>query len=379
MKKIFFVPVLAGIISLLISCSALSADVKSEKKNNGVSKVTFALADSGAGSRTIMPNEMTLDDVVKVELTAERISSDSDSDEVLPDVEEAEGFIREWNSIKDFKSGYISLLYGKYDFTLVLKTAYSSVDSNEHVSQTAKLEGVEISKETTTLTFNTSYADNGCLLVTLYWPADSNEQGRFGAIKGSLVPYGKAEGTAGSDGTASDGTISSDGTSGTAVSEEDASGSDSDEGTFYDFDALTISPDDQVLYAPEKGYYYAQYMLNNVPNGKYYLYFKFYDTEDTECTNALNTITDIVYIHGFKTEEVIPLDVKEFNVYYNIDYNTALGSWAEGVFDNLVTRRNAYTAVTLPGADEISREGYIFKGWKVQKKAESDSSLVFED
>ena len=268
MKKIFFVPVLAGIISLLISCSALSADVKSEKKNNGVSKVTFALADSGAGSRTIMPNEMTLDDVVKVELTAERISSDSDSDEVLPDVEEAEGFIREWNSIKDFKSGYISLLYGKYDFTLVLKTAYSSVDSNEHVSQTAKLEGVEISKETTTLTFNTSYADNGCLLVTLYWPADSNDQSRFGAIKGSLVPYGKAEGTAGSDGTASDGTISSDGTSGTAVSEEDASGSDSDEGTFYDFDALTISPDDQVLYAPEKGYYYAQYMLNNVPNGR---------------------------------------------------------------------------------------------------------------
>ena len=287
-SKLTFCSVISILLMLLASCNNIadssSRDIRSSER------VTVALAVSDV-SRTIMPTAMDYSDTSKVILTAEKLNITSGKYEsynldgsttaktwtALTDADEDGNSKIIKGALYNMEESTLTLEIGTYNFALEVYTWTSSTDSTEHLSQTAALEAFEVSASTETISFTTTYAGNGSLALTFKWTADSDKAGKIGRIDAGLF------------------TLESKG----ETAATDASGKVS-----YDYEELTLTSDSDA--------YSAVYAKTNVPNGSYLLKVCLYDDDDG--TVILNTISDIVKIHGFKTEEEIEIDLDKINL-----------------------------------------------------------------
>ena len=221
-----------------------------------------------------MPQNMSAQDVSKIELKANKIGSDGTASPYI--FEDSNSDSVEWipaadkNAVDIMLASKITLDYGKYDFTLNLYTG------EERLTQTAELSGVEINSAEITLEFKASYVSSGNFSLTLEWDAESDGTSRIGMVKAGLF------------------TLESLGASPVE--------SDEEEGKF-DFKSLTIVDSENV----GENLKSAEYAFEEVPNGTYLVKFALYD--DDEGKTLLNTITDIVKVHGYKTQKTINLDL----------------------------------------------------------------------
>lgn len=332
-NKLFLCTIFAAVAAIFVSCGDITDDAVSVQ-NDGKAYVSFALAEADA--RTIVPSNMTESDVIKVELTAEIFDGEKYNDYSF----NGDTAALTWKSLDEMRKAVVPLEVAKYNFTLRLYTTLSSENTNEYVAQIAKLEDVNVTSGTTTLAFTAKYVEEGNFSLTLIWPADANDQSKIGFVKVGLF------------------TIESNGTKPFVIEDPDSGAS-----TSYDYEVCTqyLVTDDGKGVGIDSAYCtnYEQYSL---PNGSYYVKYQLYDIGDNPA--ILNTITDIIKIHGFRTEKTIVLDLADINVMYDLSYSLNEGTWTDGSEATAKdTRRNAYTAAILPTGDDIERSGYTFGGW----------------
>ena len=349
---------ITGFLFLITACN----NAVSNTKNPGKAYVSFSvLAD-----RTINPVQLELDDVLYIELTAER--QKESSGEYLK-----YNFIDDNNQTRDFlcwestvddsgskKSAYqnmvastVLLEYGTYNFTLKLGTrptdlySLGTYNGGYHFSQIGELRDYPVNVKTTSISFSTQYADNGNLIIQFSWPyEDQNNQiinnSRIGKIEVGLF------------------TVESKG--------ETPYFSDKNGYNSEGYKQLSIN-------APDSGTsFIIEYEESDIPNGSYYLNIRLYDYEKDSSTNEYPLIQEIplgiVKIHGYKTESQIDFDLEKLNVYYKIDYifnkgDLSSGRWKNNYNPGFPKRRLAYTDVDLPANDDVEypNGGYKLVGW----------------
>ena len=100
------------------------------------------------------------------------------------------------------------------------------------------------------------------------------------------------------------------------------------------------------------------YSLSGVPVGQYIIKFKIYEGETYE--KHLNTLSEVIHVAaGITTSSQITLS--KINTQYSITYNPNGGTWTGNFI--VTDERNANKKITLPTANDITREGYEFAGW----------------
>ena len=216
--------------------------------------------------------------------------------------------IRSWsgdngdNVINQIKNDNNILLdVGTYSFEMKF---YNGNNENSDVILSGTIDNQEIETGDNKLTFDMQIAGNGNISITLSWGADS----RISKIKAGLYD------------------IKTSNAVGDCEEKE-----------------LTIS-DTQWTYK------------DNVSAGQYIIKFEVYDVSD----KLLNTLTDVIeVIGGITTTHQITLN--KINTQYTITYNLDGGNWQNGFTPIKV--RNANTKITLPTAENIKKENFIFADW----------------
>ena len=101
----------------------------------------------------------------------------------------------------------------------------------------------------------------------------------------------------------------------------------------------------------------ALYSLSGVSVGQYIIKFKIYAGETAG--KHLNTLSEVINVAaGITTSSQITLS--KINTQYSITYNPNGGAWKDFI---PTYNRNANKKITLPTANDITREGYEFAGW----------------
>ena len=329
--------VFSAVISLAFTGCNDIVDVGSSNEENATAhvagKAVLSLSVNQNSTRTIMPTNISEADVTQIELSATKSGADgtetaysfsidsetlSDSIQWLSDEDKT--------AIANMENSTITIDYGTYTFTLKL---YTGEPSRLRLTQSAVLENVEITKETTSLAFEAKYVEKGDLSLTIQFDSDFDITKRIGTVKAGLF------------------TMSSKGK--TAV-------------TGYDYEELSYS-----ALTNEKAASYTKTGNDAVPNGTYYVKFQIYApaTGNEEVGELLNTISEIVKIHGYKTEKTINIASEYLNALYSVIYNLSneKTAWKDGVEESLTTKRNIYTGITLPVEDDISCSGWKLLGW----------------
>lgn len=329
--------VFSAVISLAFTGCNDIVDVGSSNEENATAhvagKAVLSLSVNQNSTRTIMPTNISEADVTQIELSATKSGADgtetaysfsidsetlSDSIQWLSDEDKT--------AIANMENSTITIDYGTYTFTLKL---YTGEPSRLRLTQSAVLENVEITKETTSLAFEAKYVEKGDLSLTIQFDSDFDITKRIGAVKAGLF------------------TMSSKGK--TAV-------------TGYDYEELSY-----LALTNEKAASYTKTGNDAVPNGTYYVKFQIYApaTGNEEVGELLNTISEIVKIHGYKTEKTINIASEYLNALYSVIYNLSneKTAWKDGVEESLTTKRNIYTGITLPVEDDISCSGWKLLGW----------------
>ncbi|WP_294428232.1 leucine-rich repeat protein [uncultured Treponema sp.] len=340
MKKVIekIVGGLSGILLaalVLAGCSDLN-EPKNDVRTGGKVKISFSVGN--LDSRTIMPLNLTEDEVVKAVITAKQLQINGEYSAYSFDEKES----LEWeaglkngtqlNALDMMRADSVTLDTGTYNFTLEL---YADINGTESVVQAGEILAKTIESDGNTIVFDEmSYVrECGDLAITLTW---DYTEGRnpIGKVVAGLY-------TLESKGVDSALDYSENPVELTIIAESDSAS--------------------------------VNYTVLDVPNGSYLLKIKLYDSEDT--TKLLNTISDIVKIHGFKTKKTIELDLEKVNVLYKVSYNLNGGSWGEGEEESKNdTRRNAYTAVALD--EEIPvREGFEFGGWYTDEDCTDENEI----
>lgn len=329
--------VLSAVISLAFTgCNDIADFGGSNEENatvHAAGKAVLSLSVNQNSARTIMPTNISEADVTQIELTAKKIGSDGKETEYMFQLEEASlDNMVQWSSedgktaIENMQDSSVTIDCGTYNFTLKLYTGDAGAGSLR-ITQEATLENQTITAETTSLEFEAKYVDKGDLSLTIQFDSDFDIDKRIGAVKAGLF------------------TMASKG---------------KDVVTGYDYEALSIIENA------------ASYIEYDVPNGTYYVKFLIYspvtvDEESGESKSGelLNTISEIVKIHGYKTEKTINIANEDLNALYSVSYNlnNEKVAWKEDVEDGLTTKRNIYTGITLPVKDDIKCSGWKLLGW----------------
>ena len=337
--KFLFTATIASLLGLSVSCNNIVTDKNQTMVAENKAMVSLS---TGETARTIIPTNLTEEDVIKVELTAQQLGADekysayifSDgATSIVWNAETQAGITK--NALTVMKNDTILLDYGTYNFTLKFFTGAEDT----RLSQQATLSDFNVDFSTKAIDFGTAvYTDEGDVTITLTWAADSDNTNRIGSIQTKLY---KAE---------ENGTIGNEITSPAITTTEPASSADSDGNKTYS----TISS------------------AKAVPNGTYYIKFQIIDTDNT---TVLNTITDIIKVHGYKTEKTISLDLAQINLLYNVTYNPNGGTWSDSTKESKTLRRNAYKSLILPTKDDITIENSVFAGWY---EKDSDGNPVLD-
>ena len=322
--------VLSAVISLAFTGCNDIADFGGSNEENVIAhaagKAVLSLSVNQNPGRTIMPTNISEADVTKIELTAKKIGSDGEETDYKFQLDESsKARMVEWFSedgedgktaIENMQDSSVTIDWGTYNFTLNLYTGESSL---LRLTQIATLKNQEINSSTTSLSFEAKYVEKGDLSLTL--KADSETSKEISGIKAAIFTM------------ASKGEMLVDG---------------------YDYTVLSTTG----LQADGN----TPYVLTDVPNGTYYLKIKIYGLYGG---NEIGTITDVVKIYGYKTEKEITLSLEELNVLYSVSYdlNSNTAEWKQDVEENLTTKRNIYTGVTLPTNIDIKYTGYKLLGW----------------
>ncbi len=301
--------VFAALLASLSSCSGLSSgEAKKEtglkEKKTQLVKVQMSVEGiNGSGSadndpadksssvsRTINPSNMEADDIIKVVLWAQKKTDADDyqdyqfisgTTERVSCLEWMDKTVSGKTAFEAFTSSTVILEPGTYKFMAEFITPRTSTESNEHVTQIAETEPVEINLKTTKISLGKAhYADNGDLSITFEWLADGSDQSPIGKLEAGLFTY------------------ESRGTVPFNADEYDEDYDGYNEVTYNsDFDKTTHT-------------FYGEYFEPEVPNGSYYIKFRVY-ADDNE--TVMNSFIDLVKIHGFKTEQKITFDLDKIN------------------------------------------------------------------
>ena len=330
--------VLSAVISLAFTgCNDISDFGNSNEENatvHAAGKAELSLSVNQNSARTIMPTNISEADVTQIELTAKKIDSDGkETDDYYFQLEDnSKATMVQWVSadgktaIENMVDSSVTIDWGTYNFTLTLYTGDAGAGSLR-LTQEATLENQTITAETTSLEFEAKYVEKGDLSLTIQFDSDFDIDKRIGAVKAGLF------------------TMASKG---------------KDVVTGYDYEELSIIENA------------ASYIEYDVPNGTYYVKFLIYspvtvDEESGESKSGelLNTISEIVKIHGYKTEKTINIANEDLNALYSVSYNlnNEKVAWKEDVEDGLTTKRNIYTGITLPVKDDIKCSGWKLLGW----------------
>mgnify|MGYP002853904795 CR=1 FL=1 len=292
---------------VLFSCSFFSHD---DESSGGRARL-FLSVNKGS-SRTILPSDIGEDEISRIDFTAYKASS-------LEPVQEWSWWSNqdEGKSALDCMKGDTSLCVdeGSYDFALVL---YTTVGDEELIFQTGSIKNKSVTSGANSLVFNTSFPSDGSgkggISITLKWKASQ----KISRIEGSLLTAesGGEQAVPGYEGIGLDTSVA--GTS-------------------------------------------SSFKLNSLSQGTYFIRFRIYALSGGGEEKAVNTVEDLVRVlPGLCTQAT--LDLSEIlNTFYTIDYKLMGGSW-NGSFEP-VTERNASKIITLPTEDDISRPGYVFRGW----------------
>ena len=364
-KWIRVIGILFACISVMLAGCSDGIDTASETNGaaDGKAHVTFSVASD---ARTIMPTNMTLNNVVKIVLTAEVLDEttgeyktcafDGKSEKTwLPlTIDGKNGdVIAVSTAYQNMTADSVALDFGTYNFTLDLYTP--TENSNEgRLTQAGTLSKVEVSATTESLAFNTmKYAETGDLNITFVIPTDAEGQSKIDNIDAGLF------------------TVESNGKTAFTATVDDKTVDYGFDG-FEDFWA-DQGLDENHLYTNEDEYgHYGWYTVPNLPNGSYYLKYRLYSG------SSITTVTDLVRIHGYKTEKVITIDLDNVNLLFEVLYDTNGGEWINGADEKYSGyERNAYTSVPLPTKDEIARTGYTLDGWTMLDE-EGKAVLVTE-
>ncbi|MCR4952802.1 MAG: hypothetical protein K6A43_01905 [Treponema sp.] len=329
MKKI---SALLGSVLLLLAltaCSGISAPKTDSAEKTDKARVSFSV-----GYRTLNPNQLWQSDITQVVL------------EYCVDSETAKPSEKTWNATEEYNAiiimqndeDKIELDPGIYNFTLKL---YTNTDvSNEHLTQTASLQKVELKPGDNNLEFNCSWAESGDLKLTFEWKNDSEIANPH---LNSIYEIAAALYTYESNGK-------------TALPLENAA-----EEQDYEF-LTTIEKDDE-----EEGLRIAEFTYKDLPAGKYFVKYWLFNQKGETLTEK--PFSELLKINGYKTESVIYFDSTELNFYYQVNYILD-GAKIEGRSDNngIVTDtvNNCETyKLRTPSSKTKVVDGvtYEFEGW----------------
>ena len=235
-------------------------------------------------ARTILPVNMTESDIAKIVFSAEKLNSESGEYE---DYSIGGDATKEWKSLSEMKAAALEVNVGTYNFHLDIWGHYASDDSRERIVQSASLSEVQISTGENPLSFRCEYVEYGRLSLKFRWDFVDED----GAENSPISKIGAALYKIGANGGLGD----------------KVSGSEEDCPYFR------VELEDGVTGSETNAVCEATYAPGDeIANGTYYIIYKVYDMEDTPA--VINTISDIVKIHGYKTEETILLDLEKLNI-----------------------------------------------------------------
>ena len=274
----FIFSVLAVLFTgMIFSCSDIAETDRPAVTQGKKIYVSFSIADKNnktSARETVMPSNITDDDIIQITLSAKKLSADNkyenytfaDGSEQLEWTPQIIEKITQ-SALSSMQDTPVELTAGTYTFTLNLYTA-GSQSQEPRLTQTGILDDIKVS-ETTEIQFETEYVKYGDLLLTFI---TSGEKQNFGNIEAGLFSI------------------------------EDITKPFSVNGTSYDFESLKIE---------ESGdSFSASYVKQDIPNGTYYLKYRVYDSNKK---TVLNTWCDVVKIHGYKTQKSIEIDTDEIN------------------------------------------------------------------
>lgn len=279
MRKHIFFSVLSAFLAFILSCTNIFTD-NSSSENSGKARVSFSCS---VDSRQIAPSNMTESDIARIQLTAQIKDSASGEYAEYP-LEEKPS--KSWDSLSSLEKASIELEPGIYTFTLEL---YTLVSDKERLTQKALLSDVEISLGENSLIFNAKYVESGSLSLKFHWDLESmGEDGAESVSRIDRVGVSLYK-------------ISTNGT----IGEELSDFSEECDYSIVEIEDTTASDGKKSvcegIYSPSE----------ELENGSYFIIFSLYDSQEPD--SILNTITDIVKIKGFKTEETIEFDLDNIN------------------------------------------------------------------
>ena len=348
MKKSFLVSLVAffAIVTIIFFGSCADLADSSQALDNSPSvqdgRAILSFSINAENARTITPSNLALTDIKKITLQTEKMN-EKGAYEVIKKAEETF-----WET-NDTKTAYELLTaekfvfdYGTYNLYLELYAVSPYGDCASHVVQTAELKDLAINEKTENLEFESKFVEAGAVFLVF----------QLDAIEGLASHLGTAEVTLHK--------VAEDGSIGELVT-------DTYQSYLFDEDNLAEIESD----SGTKSVYQLNYILGDpIPNGDYWYKLLIYDKDDNKI--VIKQKADIVRIKGYKTEKTIVLDPAEINAIYSVTYklDSDDATWADGSNEDLVVRRNAYEALTLPTSDDVSRSGYKIAGWTLENSQE---------
>ena len=266
--------------------------------------------------RKVIPADLTESDITKVTLLYRLSASDNTETQFTE--------LKSWNGLSTFIADKeCSLEPAAYDFKLDLYISSAEEDSEPVLVQSALNEAVKLAAGINYINFDAKYVQGkGNFELTLFWEDTV-------CIKGLKAAIFEKQQDSLSIGEVLNG---------------------------YDYETLTITDD------TADGKKKAAYAKTDIPTGEYW--FKVWiDNGSKQNDNGKpDYICDLIVIAPettTSTEET--LTEEQINRYYSVTYNLNGGEWAEGFTP--VGSHNEYQAVSLPGRNDVKKEGCFFIGW----------------
>ena len=352
MKKLSII-FLALFIIAVTACNA-GFTSNNDFENSSSKKATLSINVNTAARSTIIAQEVTEEDVVRIVFRAQKLKKAVAEGTGETFTKDGEAYEKEWVNKTEFDDDDEPVIIhafeqlrknpnlpafeiGTYSFELELYTL--SVTSGATVimnlMQYAKIDALELVKGKNNLEFNTKYTEaKGELYIEYKWDSDFDDITKIEAGLFTVESNGKE------------------------AYEND--------GISYDFASLGEIKD----MFDETTANYVEYKVLDLPNGDYYLRFKVYGLDPlTDEEILLNEFPPVlVKIDGYISYGVITLDKEDINSFYTVKCILDEGEWNDT--DAFEVSRNAFETVILPTSEQlIAPEGKVFKGW-----AQCDSS-----
>ena len=279
-------------------------------------KAYLCFSESTETFRKVIPADLTESDITKVTLLYRLSAADNTETQFTE--------LKSWNGLSTFIADKeCSLEPAAYDFKLDLYISSEEEEAEPVLVQSALNEAVKLAAGINYINFDAKYVQGkGNFELTLLWEDTV-------CIKGLKAAIFEKQQDSLSIGEVLNG---------------------------FDYETLTITDDSAA------GKKKAVYAKTDIPTGEYWFKVLVDNESQSENGGKLDFICDLIVIApGITTSTEETLTEEQINRYYSVTYNLNGGEWAEGFTP--VESHNKYQAVSLPGKNDILKEGRCFIGW----------------